>query len=86
MEKHLQESIIDKHIGNVLRVRRRQLGMNQKYLAERLGLTFQQIQKYERGINRISASTLISILKILEVDPQYVFDGLSRPNEPTSGS
>ncbi len=67
---------IDVHVGTRVRVRRTLLGMNQTQLGEALGLTFQQVQKYENGKNRISASRLFQISRILEVPVAYFFEGL----------
>ena len=68
-------NVIDFQVGARLRTRRKQLGMTQSHLGEALGITFQQIQKYERGANRVSASTLYEIATILEVDIGYFFEG-----------
>src|SRR5438105_8837135 len=57
-------------------------GMSQEKLGEALGLTFQQVQKYEKGINRISASRLQQISKTLNVTPQYLFEGLGEGAAP----
>ena len=57
---------IDKHVGSRIRERRKELGMSQERLAEHLGLTFQQVQKYERGSNRVSASKLFEIAQALK--------------------
>lgn len=65
---------IDIHVGNRVRLRRVLLGMSQEDLASRLGITFQQVQKYERGLNRISGSRLYDISKILQVNIDYFFD------------
>lgn len=65
---------VDVHVGNRLRVRRSLLGLSQEKLAEAIGLTFQQIQKYERGVNRISAGRLYQFSKILEVPVNYFYD------------
>lgn len=70
---------IDKHVGARLRLRRSQLNMSQSELGKELGVTFQQVQKYERGTNRIGASRLYSLAAVLEVDIQYFFDGLDTP-------
>ncbi len=67
---------IDVHVGSRVRLRRTLLGMSQTQLGERLGLTFQQIQKYEWGRNRISASRLYQLTHILDVPALYFFDGL----------
>ncbi len=68
--------LIDVHVGAVVRRRRKELKINQTELAEAVGLTFQQIQKYERGTNRISASKLYEISQFLKMPVGYVFDGL----------
>lgn len=73
---------VDIHVGNRLRLRRRQLGMSQERLAYGLGLTFQQIQKYERGANRISASKLYEAARCLKVPVSHFFDGLAHPATP----
>lgn len=68
---------VDRHVGNSIRTRRRMLGISQEELGSRLGLTFQQVQKYEKGINRVSASKLHAIAEVLEVPISYFFEGLS---------
>jgi transcriptional regulator with XRE-family HTH domain len=65
---------VDIHVGHRLRVRRSLLGLSQEKLADAIGLTFQQIQKYERGMNRITAGRLYQFSKILEVPITYFFD------------
>jgi transcriptional regulator with XRE-family HTH domain len=67
---------IDVHVGSRARLRRTLLGMNQTQLGEKLGITFQQIQKYENGFNRISASRLYQMTRILDVPVSFFFDGL----------
>jgi transcriptional regulator with XRE-family HTH domain len=67
---------IDRHVGARIRLRRKLFGRSQEQLAEALGLTFQQVQKYERGANRVSASKLFGIAKYLEVDVGYFFEQL----------
>lgn len=67
---------VDEHIGRRVRSRRKIARLSQSQLADELGLTFQQVQKYERGTNRISASKLFAIAKVLEVPVSYFFDGL----------
>ncbi len=67
---------IDKHIGTRVRARRVMLGMSQEKLADALGLTFQQVQKYEKGVNRIGASRLLHIAGILDVSIEFFFEGL----------
>lgn len=66
---------IDCYVGSRLRARRRLLGITQEKLGEALGLTFQQVQKYERGSNRISASRLFELSKILAVPITYFYEG-----------
>lgn len=68
---------VDVHVGGRVRLRRMLLGMSQDKLGEALGLTFQQIQKYEKGINRIGASRVFEISKILDVPIQFFYDDLS---------
>ena len=67
---------VDDHVGSMFRMRRQELGLSQTAVAERLGVTFQQVQKYERGMNRISASRLHDLCEILGVPVEYFFDGL----------
>jgi transcriptional regulator with XRE-family HTH domain len=66
---------IDRHVGSRVRMRRILLGMSQEKLGEALGLTFQQVQKYEKGTNRIGASRLQQISTTLSVPPAFFFDG-----------
>lgn len=68
-------SNIDKHIGYKLKLRRVDAGMSQEALGEKVSLSFQQIQKYEKGANRISASRLFELARILEVEISYFFEG-----------
>ena len=68
-------SNIDKHIVYKLKLRRVDAGISQEALGEKVGLSFQQIQKYEKGANRISASRLFELTRILEVDISYFFEG-----------
>ncbi len=70
-------SPVDVHVGARVRVRRTLLGMTQTNLGEALGLTFQQVQKYERGTNRISSSRLYDLARMLDVSIEYFFDELS---------
>jgi transcriptional regulator with XRE-family HTH domain len=74
-----QANKIDKHVGNQVRTRRMMLGMSQEKLGERLGLTFQQVQKYEKGVNRIGAGRLFDLARILEIGLPYFYDGLLDP-------
>ncbi len=71
-----QPSSIDAHVGSRVRLRRMLIGMSQEKLGELLGLTFQQVQKYEKGANRIGASRLYDISSILGVPVSYFFDDL----------
>jgi transcriptional regulator with XRE-family HTH domain len=65
----------DKHVGSRVRMRRMMLGMSQEKLGDALGLTFQQVQKYEKGTNRIGASRLQQISHILQVQVSFFFEG-----------
>ena len=67
---------IDIHVGNRVRLRRTLLGLSQEKLGDEVGLTFQQIQKYERGANRIGASRLFQFSRILDVSKSYFFEEL----------
>ena len=71
---------VDEHVGRRVRSRRKLVRLSQAQLADELGLTFQQVQKYERGANRISASKLFMIARVLEVPVSYFFDGLLNPD------
>ena len=68
---------IDVHVGARVRLRRTLLGMSQEKLGEALGLTFQQVQKYERGTNRIGASRLFDLSRVLEVPVSFFFDDMA---------
>ena len=69
---------VDIHVGSRVRFRRMLLGMSQEKLGERLGLTFQQVQKYEKGVNRVGASRLQQFSDALGVPPSYFFVGARR--------
>lgn len=71
---------IDKHVGSRVRMRRMMLGMSQEKLGDALGVTFQQVQKNEKGINRIGASRLQQLSSILQVPVPFFFEGA--PNSP----
>ncbi len=71
---------IDKHVGSRVRQRRQELGLSQEKLGDALGLTFQQVQKYEKGTNRVGASRLQHISRILKVPIAYFFAGT--PSQP----
>ncbi len=68
--------VVDKHVGLQIRNRRTLMGLSQEKLADAVGVTFQQIQKYERGANRVSASRLLSFSKILGVSIDYFYSDL----------
>lgn len=68
---------VDTHVGSRLRIRRRILKISQEKLGEMLGVTFQQVQKYERGTNRVSASRLWKLSQLLDVPVGFFFEGLS---------
>jgi transcriptional regulator with XRE-family HTH domain len=70
-----QPNEVDQHVGRRLRMRRLMLGMSQEKLADQLHLTFQQVQKYEKGVNRISASRLQEMSRILQVPVPFFFEG-----------
>ena len=67
---------IDGHVGQRMKLRRTMMGMSQERLGEKLGLTFQQVQKYERGVNRVSASRLYDLSRVLDVPISFFFDDL----------
>lgn len=77
-----QPNQIDVHVGEQVRMRRRQLGLSQERLADALGLTFQQVQKYERGTNRISASKLWDTAAFLGVPIDWFFRGITTAPAP----
>ena len=72
---------IYRHVASRLRLRRLEVGLSQTMLADAVGGTFQQLQKYEGAINRISAGALYQLALTLDVPVQYFFDGLSRRNK-----
>lgn len=76
---------IDDHVGQRLRQRRQELNLSQTVVADQLGVTFQQVQKYERGMNRISASRLHDLCAILSVPVEYFFDGLDEVSGEVEG-
>ncbi len=73
---------VDAHVGQRVRMRRTLLGMSQEKLGEAIGLTFQQVQKYERGSNRISAGTLYRLGQVLDVPVSFFFDCYDDPQSP----
>lgn len=76
---------IDAHVGSRIRLRRNMLGMSQEKLGERLGITFQQIQKYEKGTNRVGASRLQAIASILDVAVSFFFEDAPGQAAPVAG-
>ena len=72
---------IDRHVGLRIRLRRKELGISQEKLADTIGLTFQQVQKYERAANRVSASKLWEVARALNTNINYFYEGL-----PTDGA
>jgi transcriptional regulator with XRE-family HTH domain len=76
MNDERSANIIDRRLGQRLRARRLEIGLSQEKLADILGLTFQQVQKYEKGVNRIAASRLFDIAQALDVRIEFFFDGL----------
>jgi transcriptional regulator with XRE-family HTH domain len=75
-EKESRPSPIDVHVGSRIRLRRTLLGMSQERLGDSLGLTFQQVQKYERGVNRVGASRLFDLSRVLDVPISFFFDDM----------
>ena len=76
---------VDTHVGKRARLRRTMLGMSQEVVANALGITFQQLQKYERGTNRMSASRLYELSKTLKVPVSYFFDEYQDANANQQG-
>lgn len=79
---------VDRHVGLRIRIRRKEVGVSQERLAEALGITFQQVQKYERGANRVSASKLWEIARALNTGVGYFYEGLGEgePSPSRAGS
>ena len=69
---------VDDHVGMRIRERRRELGMSQTDLGDALGISFQQVQKYEIGTNRVAASRLLGVARMRDVDIEYFFEGIKR--------
>ena len=81
---------VDRHVGLRIRLRRKELGVSQEKLADSIGLTFQQVQKYERAANRVSASKLWEVARALKTSIAYFYEGLGDPaqhgaNSPDDG-
>lgn len=79
-------SPIDTHVGTRIRMRRQLMNMTQEKLGESLGVTFQQVQKYERGTNRVGASRLWNISRVLDVPISFFYDGLENGFEYAQAS
>ncbi len=75
---------IDVHVGARIRLRRTLLGMSQESLGRAIGMTFQQVQKYERGANRVSASRLFDLTRALNIPAGYFFEDLSEASQSSS--
>jgi transcriptional regulator with XRE-family HTH domain len=84
-DRESRPSPIDVHVGSRIRLRRTLLGMSQERLGESLGLTFQQVQKYERGVNRVGASRLFDLSRVLDVPISFFFDDLPESLATTYG-
>jgi transcriptional regulator with XRE-family HTH domain len=84
--KTKEANFVDRHVGNRVRMRRMMLEMTQEKLGDALGLTFQQVQKYEKGVNRISAGRLQHISQILQVPPPFFFEGAPGGSDGTGES
>ena len=83
IENKKKPNPIDIHVGSRIRLRRTMLGMSQEKLGDSLGITFQQIQKYEKGTNRVGASRLQNISAILNVPVAFFFE--DAPGDPSTG-
>jgi transcriptional regulator with XRE-family HTH domain len=77
---------IDKHVGSRVRMGRLMLGTSQETLGNKLGITFQQVQKYEKGTNRISASRLQAMCEVLQVPVSFFFEGARRSRAGSGGT
>jgi transcriptional regulator with XRE-family HTH domain len=80
-----QANPVDVQVGNRVRIRRMLIGMSQERLGDMLGLTFQQVQKYEKGVNRIGAGRLFEVARILNVPIDFFYEGLNAANQPGMG-
>ena len=79
-----QANPIDVQVGNRVRIRRMLIGMSQEKLGDLLGLTFQQVQKYEKGVNRIGAGRLFEVSRILNVPVDFFYEGVGAAGQPDS--
>lgn len=86
VSKGAQNNRIDVHVGARIRMRRTLLGMSQERLGAELGVTFQQVQKYERGITRVGSSRLFELSKVLEVPVSFFFDEMKPAIEEAGSS
>ena len=77
-----QANPIDAQVGNRVRIRRMLIGMSQEKLGDMLGLTFQQVQKYEKGVNRIGAGRLYEVSRILGVPIDFFYEGVANATQP----
>lgn len=75
-EREAKQNPMDQHIGARMRLRRTLMGLSQEKLGEALGLTFQQVQKYERGVNRVSAARLFDVARVLDVPTSFFYDDM----------
>ena len=78
----IQANPIDIQVGNRVRIRRMLIGMSQERLGDLLGLTFQQVQKYEKGVNRIGAGRLFEVSRILNVPVDFFYEGVAAQGAP----
>jgi transcriptional regulator with XRE-family HTH domain len=82
----LNDMAVDAHVGGRIKLRRSLLGMSQVKLGQAIGLTFQQVQKYERGTNRVGASKLWQLSQVLDVPISFFFDGLDQGDAAEAGA
>jgi transcriptional regulator with XRE-family HTH domain len=81
-----QTNPIDIQVGNRVRIRRMLIGMSQEKLGDLLGLTFQQVQKYEKGVNRIGAGRLYEVSRILNVPVDFFYEGVAASGQESEGT
>src|ERR1043166_8862392 len=77
---------VDVYVGARIRMRRNMLGISQAEMGERIGVTFQQVQKYEKGVNRIGSSRLLQICEVIQVTPAWLFEGTPVPKPKASAA
>jgi transcriptional regulator with XRE-family HTH domain len=85
-QKRIEKNPTDAHVGGRIRMRRMMLKMSQEKLGDALGITFQQIQKYEKGTNRVGASRLQHISQVLQVPVAFFFEGMILPESASKDS